>query len=76
MLEGLGLRLHQRTLPWVLGCDANMQPDDPGLVQWCAIVGATILAPRCKTCTAGKGSTLDLFVVSRGLGSCVSNLRA
>eukprot|EP00959_Pyramimonas_sp_CCMP1952_P424158 8884326-Pyramimonas_sp.AAC.1 len=30
----------------------------------------------CKTCTAGKGSTLDFFVVSRGLEPCVSNLRA
>eukprot|EP00959_Pyramimonas_sp_CCMP1952_P290127 6068339-Pyramimonas_sp.AAC.1 len=55
LLAGLGKFLGSLSVPWILGCDANMGPQTSGLVSWCTELGAAIVAPTSTTCAAGKG---------------------
>ena len=68
LLEEAAGELAQIKGPWILGMDANMEPEILRRSQWPELVGGTIFAPTVHTCGA---ATLDYFVVSKDLAPSI-----
>ena len=68
LLEEAAGELAQIKGPWIIGMDANMEPDIMRRSQWPELVGGTIFAPTVQTCGA---ATLDYFIVSKDLAPSI-----
>ena len=66
-LQQLRDRLAMSRLPFIIGADWNMTPDEPEESGWLRQVRVAVKVPAevAVTCTSGRGRIIDYFVVSR-----------
>eukprot|EP00959_Pyramimonas_sp_CCMP1952_P112567 2353393-Pyramimonas_sp.AAC.2 len=53
LMAALGKYLGSLALPWVIGCDANVNPATSGLFEWCHKLGACVISPGKKDVRRG-----------------------
>jgi len=75
ILQRLGQFLVQRSEPYIVAGDWNVQPEEMQAARWAEMVGGQLVTPDRTTCTSGKGSTLDWLVVSQELANFVDSVK-
>ena len=67
-LQEIAAMIRSLRIPFVIGADWNMTPEELDHEGWVTGIGATVRAPAVgATCTSGKGRMLDYFVASNEL---------
>ena len=71
-LEGTAAELARLTGPWIIGTDANMNPDELRQSGWLELVNGRLVAPELATCGS---ATFDYFIVSKSLSTVVHGVQ-
>ena len=76
ILSAVARHAQGHSFEWCVGVDFNMTPETLEHIGFPKRIGGTVRAPDAPTCVGTSSSTIDFFLVSRGLAQAPATKEA